>query len=280
MSRKSKYVEKNSEITENEYIIAETDASEEDTSIQVVLPKELSLSPDDLPTAITEQFDKIRELEEKVENAKESADNSKKRAQEISDIKVKLGNRTATIGELQQFALDISGSQNNIVAALDVSFKYQQQLGEITQYLFMLGVSDIVATKTVIDKLEAELKGTSGEKMSEFAKAEIISVIQQLKAQEKIAKRVERHDKKISKHEESIKENKNNITKLFETNERQDKLIVDLVERCSKQEQEIEDLKTKINQLETPENHNNKLIYITCGGTIAAFILSIIGLFI
>ena len=280
MSRKSKYVEKNSEIMENEYIIAETDASEEDTSIQVVLPKELSLSPDDLPTAIAEQFDKIRELEEKVKKAEESAQSSRQRAQEVNNIKVNIGKRTAKIKELQDVTFKISESQCDIVKALNLSFENQQQISGVIQYLFMLGVSDIVATKTVIDKLEAELKGTSGEKMSEFAKAEIISVIQQLKAQEKIAKRVERYDKKICEHRKSIKENKDNITNLFETNETQDKLIADLVERCGKQEKEIENLKIKLSQSETPENHNNKLIYITCGGTIAAFILSIIGLFI
>lgn len=280
MSRKSKYVEKNSEITENEYIIAETDASEEDTSIQVVLPKELSLSPDDLPTAIAEQFDKIRELEEKVENAKESAENSKKRAQEVNDIKVKIGNRKATIKELQDVTFKMSESQCDIVAALDVSFKYQQQLGEITQYLFMLGVSNVAATRTVIRQLKSELEGASGEKMSELARAEIISVIQQLKAQEDIANRIKKQTQKISEHKRSIKENKDNITNLFKTNETQDKLIADLVERCGKQEKEIENLKIKLSQSETPENHNNKLIYITCGGTIAAFILSLIGLFI
>ena len=70
-----------------------------------------------------------------------------------------------------------------------MSFEYQKKLGEITKYLFGLGVTNIAMNRSVVRELELKLQGASAEELDEFARRELLGVVKQLKAQEDIMKK-------------------------------------------------------------------------------------------
>ena len=168
-----------------------------DLSVQATLGELSKLKPEDLPKTITEQFDKIAILEEKVKAAKTNANTAKEKANDAKKGSLSFFQRKTTIESLQVATDNLATSQGSIVDALDASFDYQQQLGQITQFLFILGVSNIAGTRSVVQQLKDELKKSSSKGLSNTAKTEILSIIKQLEAQEDMANRIEKTIREI-----------------------------------------------------------------------------------
>ena len=186
--------------------VAKDEDLENDVMVQTTLSELAALKPSDLPQTISNQFEKIAKLEDKVKKSIKSAKKAKESAEKAKNKSAGLFKKKAAIESLQGATYDISQSQSDVVDALNISFDYQRQLGEITQYLFMLGVSNILATRTVVKQLKNELQKAPKKKLSELAKAEIISVIKQLEAQEDMAQRIEDQANAIRKNKNCIRE--------------------------------------------------------------------------
>ena len=93
------------------------------------------------------------------------------------------------IEALQSATVQISEAKTASAEASNVSFEYQKKLGEMTRFLFGLGVSNIAMNRSVIRELELRLKGASVEELDALAQQELLGVIKQLKAQEDIMKK-------------------------------------------------------------------------------------------
>ena len=175
---------------------------------------------------------------------------------------------------MQTATAEIAKSEGDIIDAMNVSFEYQQQLGQITQYLFMLGVSNIAATRTVIQQLRLELKKAPKEKMSDLAKNEILAVMRQLEAQEDMVAKQEKHAETLKKHKSliaegvekdkvqdaQISENAKDIDELEKQDAEQDKLIAEGIQKDKSQDAQISENAKDIDNLERQDALQDELI--------------------
>lgn len=245
-----------------------------DETVTTAISEISQIDAKNLPSVISQQFSKITDLEEKVKKAKKSAEDAKKQADDAKNKSTKLGHKKEAIEALQTATADIAKSEGDIIDAMNVSFEYQQQLGQVTQYLFMLGVSNIAATRTVIQQLRLELQKAPKEKMSDLAKNEIMAVIRQLEAQEDMAAKQEKHAEALKKHKKliaegiekdkeqdvQISENAQDIDELERQYAEQDKLIAEGIEKDKTQDAQISENAQDINELERQDVEQDKLI--------------------
>lgn len=217
----------------------EVNVKECDENAEEVLP--LTVDEKDLPKIIAGQVTKLKELKESVDKAIRDAQNSIESAEDAQGFKsyfVVGTDKKDAIERLQKAVESIAESQLSFADAQKVTFDYQENIGQITRYLFALGVSNIAANRTVVTQLKMQLEGASQSEISELARREIINVIKQLKAQEDIIEKQSEMADKINEHtnqikylitiddceekiENSIKESKEVIDEKFEKLEKQ-----------------------------------------------------------
>lgn len=247
---------------------------EKDETVATAISEISQVDAKTLPSVISQQFTKITDLEEKVNKAKKSANSAKEKAKNAENKSAKLGHKREAIEALQDATVEIAKSEGDIIDAMNVSFEYQQQLGQITQYLFMLGVSNIAATRTVIQQLRLELQKAPKEKMSDLAKNEIMAVIRQLEAQEDMVAKQEKHAEALKKHKNliaegvekdkaqdaQISENAQDIDELEHQNAEQDKLIAQGIQKDKAQDAQISENAQDIDKLEKQDAEQDILI--------------------
>lgn len=157
---------------------------------------------------------------------------------------------------MQDATVDLAKAQIAAVEAQKISFGYQQKLGEITKYLFELGISNIAMNRSVVRELELKLKGASEKELDELARKEIISVVKQLKAQEDIMNKQSELSKKVGQHEsELIQQQKvsKELQKQSRKNTKQDKKLDATVKRIREQDTTITE------QAKTDKEHDRRV---------------------
>ena len=161
-----------------------------------------------VPTLIQHQFSQLQALRNNVELATKKAEKAQNSVKYAKEKSAGFFKKKEAIESLQNAAVDLADAQISAAEAQEVSFEYQQKLGEITKYLFGLGVTNIAANRSVVRELEMRLKGASEEELDEFARQELLGVVKQLKAQEDIMKKqselsqwVKEHEDKLEAHE-------------------------------------------------------------------------------
>lgn len=164
-----------------------------------------------LPSIISEQMDKLKEVEENINHAENTALEAKQKAE---NAKVSAGffKKKQAIELLQDAAQGIAEAQISATDAQKFLFEYQKELTKITKYLFGLGVSSISANRVIVKELELKLQGASDGEISELAKQELISIVKQLKAQEDVYNRLDSLTENCKDHEKRIKKNSSDIT--------------------------------------------------------------------
>lgn len=144
------------------------------------------VNEEDVPAIIKEQFTSLERLKEQVQVSSEKAQKAQESAKKAKNQSAGLFQKKEAIEKLQDATSDLADAQISSAEAQKVSFEYQQKLGEITKYLFGLGVTNIAMNRTVVRNLKMQLEGASSEELDEMARNEIIAVIKQLKAQQDI----------------------------------------------------------------------------------------------
>lgn len=148
--------------------------------------KETQISENDLPIIISQQVDKLNELDRRINEAILAAEEASKSAEEAKNKSAGFGKKKAAIEELQTASYDLATAVQLGMDAQKASFEFQTKLAEISKYLFNLGVSNIASNRFVVRELELRLKGASKEELSELAQQEIKTIVKQLKEQESI----------------------------------------------------------------------------------------------
>ena len=207
----------------------------------------------DLPQLITQEFDKISKLEERVQKARDSAVSAKESARIASIKSASLGHKKEAIEALQSSNLELAKANGDIIDALDVSFDYQKQLGQITQYLFLLGVSNIAYTKFVIQQLKEELKKAPKDKLSDTAREEIIKVIRRLKEQEDLALRMSEQGDALKKHE-------GKISTLIQSQQSQDDRIKYSFDKIRKNSEKNKEQDARLDKMQSSDDAQDELI--------------------
>lgn len=215
-----------------------------------------NLSSDQVPNLINEQFTKLEVVKNNVERATSKARKAQQRAEEAKNISPGLFHRKEAIEELQTVTEEIADAQIASAEAQEVSFEYQQKLGEITKYLFSLGVSNIATNRSVVRQLQLKLRDASEKDLDELARQEIIGVVKQLKAQEDIMIKqsamsdiVKRHDKRLNAGDAKDKEQDEEIGRQAEKDKEHDKRLDAGDAKDKEQDQEIGRQAEKIKNL-------------------------------
>ena len=159
-----------------------------------------------VPTIIHQQFGQLQRLKENVESAKSKAKTAQSSATSAKKKSAGVGKKKVAIEYLQDAAVDLADAQISSAEAQEISFEYQQKLGEITKYLFGLGVTNIAVNRSVVRELEMRLKGASEEEIDEFARQELMGVVRQLKAQEDIMKKQSELSQIVYEHDVRLDE--------------------------------------------------------------------------
>ena len=219
-----------------------------------------NLSSDQVPNLINEQFTKLEVVKNNVERATSKARKAQQRAEEAKNISPGLFHRKEAIEELQTVTEEIADAQIASAEAQEVSFEYQQKLGEITKYLFSLGVSNIATNRSVVRQLQLKLRDASEKDLDELARQEIIGVVKQLKAQEDIMIKqsamsdiVKRHDKRLDEGDAKDKEQDEEIARQAEKDKEQDQRLDAGDAKDKEQDEEIG------RQAEKDKEHDKRL---------------------
>lgn len=228
-----------------------------------------------LPYIMKDQFNEISNLGKKVNEAMDKAASAKDRAEQ--KIKPILFKKAAAIEALQNTTYEIADAQVTVVDAQTLIFNYLNKIGEITKYLFSLGISNIAMNRMVVRELELRLKGASEEELSDLAKQELMGVIRQLKAQEDIMEKQEKtlsivkdHDTILSELQNDSLEKGMQISQQTRKLEAQEKLIAKQIEKINEHGSHLANLDKKndeynafiAKQVKLNEEQNKKILEI------------------
>ena len=126
----------------------------------------------DIPALVNGKFETLVLMESQVKTSIEKAKTAQKSAENAQDkVKFSLTGKKEreAIEKLQSVAGDLADSGIAMSEALELSFKFQNDLANISQFLLKLGVSNIAANRTIVRELEARLNGATEEELSELA---------------------------------------------------------------------------------------------------------------
>ncbi len=214
-------------MTDNEIVIAQVNESQ-------------------IPSIIQGQFSQLEAVRSKVSHATEMAEKAQDKAKYAGSKGAGLFQKKEAIEALQDAASDLAGAQVAQAEAQKVSFEYQEKLGEVTKYLFRLGVINIAMNRSVVRELEMKLRGASAEELDEFAKQELLGVLRQLKAQEDIMKKqselsaqVKDHDSLIGEGIAKDEEQDSELSRQASKDAEHDRLFVAAATRDKKQDEEL-----------------------------------------
>ena len=225
----------------------------------------------DVPEVIGNQFQIMQEYRANLDIAKAKADLAKTNANQSKDKKTGVFKNKEAIESLQDTTLSLAEAQIVATEVQEKSFEYQKKLGEITKYLFGLGVSNIASNRMVVHELEMRLKNASEEEIDDMAREEITNLVKQLKMQEDVLKKqielsgkLKEHDVGIKAQTDKDKEQDAKLTALSLWNK-------ELKDRVSKLEEENTNLK------ETVKRNSKNIMMIVSIATVIALIGLILG---
>lgn len=186
-----------------------------------------------VPSIISKEFSKLKSLQKNVQVATQKAETAKTTAENAKSKSAGAFHRKATIESLQEATADLADAQMSAAQAQELSFEYQQALGEMIKRCMAMGVTNIAMNRCVVRELELKLRGASAAELDELARQEIIAVVKQLKAQEDFMKKqsdllekVKAHDVKLKSQEEIDDELAKRIQVNTDTNNNQDAEII------------------------------------------------------
>lgn len=165
-------------------------------------------TPANLDPKVLSEIATISSSDEKVKNALEAA----KKAMDSADAASKKSacwsftgkDKKEAIEALQKSGIELAIGIQNVADAQKVMFDNLKIIAKATNSLFGLGVSNIACTRAVIDIITTSLKDASKQKLSERARESLMSVVQQLKAQEDLFNKVEKLSNRCKLLEEEI----------------------------------------------------------------------------
>lgn len=153
-----------------------------------------------IPALVNQQVKKLKALDEKVQDVLANAKDAKDSADRARSCKKSgvFGIARADALETISDAVKALGDANeNNAQGLSEVFGFMQSLAEISKGLFGLASMSMVAHNTVVQQLELEMRGASGEKLSELAQNELERTISILKNQGNVLAEQDKQKKRL-----------------------------------------------------------------------------------
>lgn len=168
----------------------------------------LNIKLEDLPTVITQTVNNLTAIDTKIQQSEKkaiiAADTAKIAKSKSAGWSLFGTDKEKAIKALQNAVSDQADALKDSVEASKELFDNQKKMIQSINYLFGLGVSNMAANRTVVRELTLKLQNASKEELSELARKEIEAVIMQLRAQEDMWNRMEKHDSILREHKADI----------------------------------------------------------------------------
>lgn len=235
-----------------------------------------------LPTVITEAFNKINDISKNIQKLSTAAANAKAKADEASQKKPGWSlwgdKKEEAIKALQDATINQAEVLSSFADVNQQLFDNQSKMAESIKYLFYLGVTNMAANRTVVRELELKLKNASEEELSELARKELTNVLLQLRAQEDLYNRLANHDNLFRGHNLRIQSLENFKNEELSKRISQLRAQEDLYNRLDNYDNLFKDHNLRIQSLE--DNIFDSKTYKIIIGIIAiiALVLSIINI--
>ncbi len=161
----------------------------------------LTFNVDDKMDSICLIDREYRETKALAEQAKDRAQKAKSAAVEASKKSAGLGKNKKAIEALQVAQKEQSLATETNAQAITKIAMLQERIIEATKALFSLGISNVAANRSVYRQLELRMKGASEQELSDFARGEVMAVMQQLNEQQDMMARHNKLSEKV--HEQN-----------------------------------------------------------------------------
>ena len=165
----------------------------------------LKLNVDDKIDVICEIDEEFKKALELAQLANKRAKRAKSYAEEAKKKSTRFGKRKVAIEALQESGYENAISNQSNSEAITKIAMLQQRIIEATKALFSLGVSNIAANRSVYRQLELRMKGASEQELSDFARNEVLAVMQQLNEQQDVMAKQNKLSEKVHEHNDLLK---------------------------------------------------------------------------
>lgn len=209
-------------------IIAKEQEAIENIGKNIDLIKEIDLSQ--LPTIIDSQVEKIGELSKKIDTAIKAADKAKELTKEPKPVK--WGHKKKAIEDLQKSGKKSAEAIGETVDALNLSFEYEKQLGEISKFLIAIAACSAVHTDKAIERINNAIQNRPANKpLNDVAKNRLLQIINQMEAHGDTIKKQEALERELKEKDVQDEEQDRQIREMAKDDDRQDALIEKLQKR-------------------------------------------------
>ena len=168
----------------------------------------LNIKLEDLPSIISKTVNNLTTIDDKIKQSEEkaiiAADTAKIAKSKSAGWSFFGTDKEEAIKALQNAVSDQADALKDSVEASKELFDNQKKMIQSINYLFGLGVSNMAANRTIVRELTLKLQNASKEELSGLARKEIEAVIMQLRAQEDMWNRMEKHDSILREHKADI----------------------------------------------------------------------------
>ena len=173
---------------------------------KVIVPEEIQVNLADLPNIISDKIQLMDKLDKKVQNAQKAAKVAEEKAKELKGFKEKKflwmkwksGDTKENVEGTQSAVSALAEAQKASADAQDLSFKFQKELADTSEYLFYLGCYNIAANESMIANLNEQLKSGSvnGVLLSAKVKEQFRNVVKRLVEQKDVLYRQQKIEEK------------------------------------------------------------------------------------
>ena len=213
---------------------------------------ELELAAERVPTLINNATNHLIEICGEVEKAKKKAQTALEKAEEATDIKTRWIFNAESINKLKDASFEIAKSVEQSINAQVKMQEYQKVLTQYTTEILQLTLLGPAACDRALDQLrEITSQHKSDKQLDSETKKQITSLIEQIKSQQSLLKKIESVRESIKKQQQQINELLGKIDSFssfdadFELSD-ESKIVLNL-------------LKTKLGQMADSFKENNDL---------------------
>ena len=257
IERKQRKVVVAAPYTEDSYSVSE--------SSDPLLP-ESSVSDLTLKLNVDEKIDSIcvidREYKETcalTEQARDRAQKALTAADEASKKSAGFGKKKKAIEALQAAQKEQSLATETNTQAITKIAMLQERIIEATKALFALGISNVAANRSVYRQLELKMKGASEQELSDFARNEVLAVMQQLNEQQDMMARHNKLSEKVHEQNDLLKNQASAIEALELQSKNQKAEIEKLKLENEKQKEQVQAyIKAQLDKLQKEESESEK----------------------
>lgn len=200
-----------------------------------------------------------RETKALAEQAKDRAQKAKSAADEASKKSAGFGKKKKAIEALQAAQKEQSLATETNTQAITKIAMLQERIIEATKALFALGISNVAANRSVYRQLELKMKGASEQELSDFARNEVLAVMQQLNEQQDMMARHNKLSEKVHEQNDLLKNQASAIEALELQSKNQKAEIEKLKLENEKQKEQVQAyIKAQLDKLQKEESESEK----------------------